>query len=288
MQKEKTVYISFVRSNGNEQCNKKILTWNSVYQSAEYCMAMEASGFSVRKRTALGLPIFFYYTSGRYVAWETNLPATPYIGPDEIVYNFSDKHSLQPDSYFTIVINRNNLKYSKRLLRALRVFEKKASQYSYGFAAALDEQMFSLFEHRPFLYSDISFMDFRQMICRLYERKILKVSYLFDKKEQYYKGVIFMLVYDKTVNFRYYFCEKENNLGHFLHVYTIETLLKEPDIEQIDLSGYSLKKDKEWLGIDEFKSQFGGEVIQFERMESRGKANLCCDKSRLQRCFMGR
>lgn len=259
----------------------KILTWNSVYQSDEYYIAMKASGFSVRKRTALGRSIFFYYNSGRYVAWETNLSSAPYIGSDEIIYNFSDKLSYQPDSYFTIVVNRDNLKYSKRLLRALKVFEKKASQYIYGFAVTLDERMFSLFEQRPFLYSDISFTDFHQMICRLYERKMLKVSCLFDKKEQCYKGVIFMLIYDKTVNFRYYFCEKENNLGHFLHAYTIETLLKEPDIEQIDLSGYSLKKNKELLGIDEFKSQFGGEVIQFERMESRGKANLCCNKPRL-------
>lgn len=253
------------------EVSKKYITWNSIYQSAGYCMAMEESGFPVRKRIILGRSVFFYYTAGRYVAWETNLPFVPNLGPDEIVYNLSNECGYQQDSYFTIVIDRENVQYSKRLLRALKVFKKKASKYSYGFATALDERMFALFENRPFLYSGMNFADFHRMICMLYERKLLKVSYLFDEQEQYYKGVIFMLVHGKIANFRYYYCEKENNLGHFLHMYTIESLLKETEIERIDLSGYSLKKDKELLGIDEFKCQFGGEIIQFERMRGQKK-----------------
>ena len=188
------------------------------------------------------------------------------MGQDETIYNFCNERGFRHDSYFTIVIEQKNLQYSKRLLRALKVFDKKAFLYHYGLADALDERMFALFERRPFLYSGMDFPDFCRMIRRLHERNLLKVSYLFDKHEERYKGVILMLAYDKTANFRYYFCEKENNLGHFLHAYTIETLLQETEIERVDLSGYNLKQDEKSRGIDEFKYQFGGEVIQFERI----------------------
>lgn len=245
---------------------KKTKKWDSIYQKPEYFETMQELGYEGKSIEIQGKPVYFYYKNNEYIAWETDGTFESCDLLNGQIYTFTAPLQYRNDSYITIAINCNNVQYSKRLMRAIKKFKKTEAQYQYGFMDILDERVFDLFQGREFLYQGMRFEQFKKMVKTLFERKLLKVSYIFDCKQDCYRGAIFVLVSDTIANLRYYYCEKEHNIGHFLHVYTIETLLKEERIEWVDLSGFMLGRDEDLKGIDEFKSQFGGKIIEFRKV----------------------
>ena len=248
--------------------------WNSIYQNKKYYNTMKNLGFDVKLEYINNTEVFYYLNNGKYIAWETNLKTkiTSYT-----MYNFLKVKKNNPDSYFTIVINKENLNFCKRFKRSLKKFYSSKEKYKYGFMEEFKPEILELLVNREEIRDEIDPAKFKEMINVLFANGLLKISFIYDLEESKYKGVICMLVSKNYVNFRYYYSLKENNIGHFLHYFTINKVLFEYGFEYVDLSGYTNKKSEKFKGIDEFKEQFGGEIIEFEKIVNE-KRNICCNK----------
>lgn len=246
-------------------------TWRSPYQTQEYYNAMLVAGVPMRISKAADGRVIYFDESGNYpIAWEVSADIGAIaVQPGAVIFKQRESSKLmRPDSYYTLAISQS-YEPSKRFKRNVRKGEALAPHASLHIAETSSQirATVDFFQEFPDRRDGLSMDNFRHRVIALGRAGVL-VSYVLQDGRTTL-AVAHTLKSDSIVNMRYYSASRCNNVGHMLHHRVIEEVFTSASTNIIDLSGVSpFSVDKKMQGIDEFKKQIGGELVEFEKISA--------------------
>lgn len=244
--------------------------WNSPYQTSVYAEGLEAAGVPVEVLNTPDGNIYFSDGPDAKTAWELDsrfcLDALDHTG--RAIYRHRKTISVSPDidAYYTLALNLEDINVANRFMRNVR--KARADMPNSRLEIAETEHQltaiinsFGAYEERR---DGIAMDEFTRRIKSLSEAGALLAYALIDGDVM--KGAVCVLKSQTQANLRYYTSERGDGAGHLLHYSVIENLFANRGLDVVDLSGISPSSDdKKLKGIDEFKQQLGGTIIEFER-----------------------
>lgn len=255
--------------------------WSSPYQDSRFHDGIRKAGLQTEVLiTKNGDPIFFYGEDNQLVAWEVDCEFNPNDIPDgHKIYKYihengntnSDNDTAQRDNYQTIALMNDQPRFGKRFKRNV------IKAQNYNIPTSLKEVVspdqiniaLSQFISNPERRDNIEMEKFTNIVQNLAQTGILRCFVLNNETNDKIVGTAAVLINDTQANLRYYSADKNNNEGHILHYLLINHLFNALSMDIVDLSGYSSSNetDKKLLGINEFKKQIGGSIINFQCFE---------------------
>lgn len=248
----------------------KFKSWSSPYQSQAYWDALSNEDVPYTTLTYEdGNKIFFDLSVDTPTAWEVaHDDEEEYRIPEGYAaYQLCDPaENMHEDSYYTLALTKGDVRFNKRYLRQVKKAYININNPNIQLAETSSQlrAAVSMFDEHPEHRDNLPTEVFRRRITALGGAGVL-LAYVLRENEQPL-GVSFALRTDAQVNLRYYSAARHMGAGHLLHYMSIEDMFTNQNIEVVDLSGVSPhSSDEKMRGIDEFKNQIGGTLVEFRR-----------------------
>jgi hypothetical protein len=243
--------------------------WESPYQTPAYYEGLLQAGVPMEKLETPQGVIYFDCSSAIPTAWE--LSATTPVDlatlKGRAAYRLCASSEQRNDSYYTLALGALDPRFSNRFMRNVKK-AKAAMPLASLELAETDRQLqqaLAQFADHPDRRDNIAQPDFTRRVKALGEAGAMLTYALLNDGEVI--ATACALTSSTQANMRYYTAERINQAGH-LNIYrVVEELFANRALDIVDLSGISpVSGDKKMNGIDEFKYQIGGSVLEFEKL----------------------
>lgn len=215
--------------------------------------------------------LFFDLQGDRPIAWEAVNPPngnTSYLGPSTVYQLSYPSDGVDEDSYYTLALSANEAHFNKRYLRQVKKAQSGMVNPTIQLAEIPSQirRAVDMFTPHPERRDHLPMSAFQRRIAALSDAGLLLAYVLCDGKDAL--GVSLALRTDTQVNLRFYSAQRQMGAGHLLHYLSIKDMFNSQGIDTIDLSGVSPHSiDPKLCGINEFKQQIGGDLIEFKRLD---------------------
>jgi hypothetical protein len=246
--------------------------WDSPYQTASYHAGLLAAGIDAELLETASGPVYFDGSGDVPTAWE--LSSTVSLSTDQLrgraAFRLCSIPSLEtPDahSYYTRVVSAADSRFASRFMRNVRKARQALPQARLEIAETEEQiqKVLAAFDAHPDRRDAMSTAEFSHRILSLLESGSLTAYALVEGSNVL--GSACVLRSPTQANLRYYTAERRGNAGHLLHYEVISQLFEHEAVDIVDLSGISpTTKDSKLKGIDEFKQQIGGTIVEFEQL----------------------
>jgi len=246
-------------------------SWNSPYQNSAYIEGLQAANIPVDIVKTPDGTIYFSDGPETPTAWELDIrfsPTTLHMA-GRLAYQMcaAPSEPLRAKSYYTLALTPEDTTIANRFMRNVKKANAVMPQAHLEIAETKSQltTVIGAFEPHRERRDDIPMNDFAQRITALHKAGALLAYALMNGTDNL--GVACVLTSQSQANLRYYTSERANYAGHLLHHYLIEDLFSVKGFDVVDLSGVSPSTtDRKLQGIDEFKKQLGGTVVEFKRV----------------------
>ena len=212
---------------------------------------------------------YFDCSSAIPTAWE--LSATTPVDlatlKGRAAYRLCASSEQRNDSYYTLALGALDHRFTNRFMRNVKK-AKAAMPLASLELAETDRQLqqaLAQFADHPDRRDNIALPDFTRRVKALGEAGAMLTYALLNDGEVI--ATTCALTSSTQANMRYYTAERTNQAGHLILYSVIEELFANRALDIVDLSGISpVSGDKKMNGIDEFKYQIGGSVLEFEKL----------------------